>query len=311
MKERWKKLLRWSKHPHGWGLLLIVLVFALSLTADVLFIRFSPNGTAFETLAYIFYGVSALLLGYLVYVTVVLVKDGYRRVSERSYLLGRMRREFEFRTILFSVGSFFTAALVSAYYWLLFGLTLSLWYGALGGYYSVLMLARGGVLYSRRLGRKRGEDDAHIRLRDAKSYLASGGMLVLLALSFSGMLILTVVYGQHNEYAGITIFIAAAYAFLKIGFAITNFVKAHKREDLTVRTLRNINVSDALVSVVALQSAMLQMFMTETDALDSHLFNAVTGGIVCVLIVAIGSVMIVRGKRSLDRLEGGEDASKA
>lgn len=309
-REVFRKLINRIKRPHGVDAVFVLLLFFASLAGDILFISFSPEGRPFEVFAYIFYGISAILLGYLVYICVIFGRNAYRKLSDRNKLLGRLRREFDFRTIVFSVCSCLVATSITVYYGVLFGLSLSVWYGALGGYYLLLALARGGVLLSRAYGRKRGESGAALALRDAQSYFGSGSLLVALAFAFSSVLTLTVTRNYYNQYAGLTIYVAAAYAFWKGSFAVYNFIKAHKREDLTVRTLRNINAADALVSIVALQSAMLQTFMSEGDALNPRLFNAVTGGIACLLIIVMGSFMIVRGYELLRRAREVSDPKK-
>lgn len=208
----------------------------------------------------------------------------------------RMKEDDVYRALVFAVGGCLVSVAMAGYYFTLFGLTFAVWYGTLAGYYLVLALARGVLLLSRRHGLRRGESGERLRLRDARGYLTSGALLVLLSLTFSGVLVLTVVQNAHFEYAGVTIYVAALYAFLKIGFAIGSLVRARKGNDFTVKALRSIGISDALVSIVSLQAAMLQTFTGE-DPIDPFLMNAVTGGIAGVAILALGSFMIVRGYR--------------
>lgn len=232
-------------------------------------------------------------------------------IRRSSAFVRQLKTDFEFRTLIFAIGSGFCSACVAAYYIVLFALTLLVWYGTLGGYYFVLAATRWGVILSRRRGRKRGEDAYHIRLRDAKGYLGGGAMLMALSLAFSGVLLLTVVENRYHAYAGLTIYYAALYAFLKIGFAVVNFNKARKREDLTVKTLRNVNIADSLVSVIALQAAMLQVFAEGSDIANPALFNAITGGMAGLMIFALGLYMILAGRRNLKALRLKEGARRS
>ena len=98
------------------------------------------------------------------------------------------------------------------------------------------------------------------------------------------------------EYAGLMIYASAAYAFYKIIMALYNLVKARKQSDFKIRAVRNINFAYAAVSVLALQTAMFQAFSPEADV---SLYNAVTGGAVCLLIVALGAFMFVQATIAL------------
>lgn len=303
MRKFLLKILHWLKKPSGWGVALITLLFGVLLSLTIMAIRLAPRSKVHEIFSYLLYGATAVLLSYLVYVIVLGIKQISERLNNHKGLLGRLKLDYEFRTLIFAIGSGLFAAVVSAYYFTLFSLTFSLWFGALAGYYLVLVLTRGWVLLSRATARRRRENADMVKLRDAKSYFGSGVMLVLLAYAFAGVLVLTVVRGFHKEYVGLTIFVAALYAFLKISFAIYNFFKANRREDFTVRTLRNVNTADALVSIIALQAAMLQKFIPQGSPLDAHAFNAVTGAVVFLLILGMGTYMIARGHRRMKMLQ--------
>ena len=105
----------------------------------------------------------------------------------------------------------------------------------------------------------------------------------------------------HFTYMGWTIFAYAAYAFYKITIAIITLVKAHKQTDLTVRAIRNINLVDALVSILALQTALLTMF-SEGDV-NISLFNTMTGIVVSALSITIGVYMIVFANKKMIELQ--------
>ncbi len=302
-KEWLQKLIRHIKRPQGWGLIALCLLFVSVLTVTVYLIVHPPEGA--EPVAYVFYGLSAVLLGYLIYIFIRNLREMYAAVAEKNLFVGRLKNDYEYRTLIFSLIACVVSAGITVYYFTLFGLSMSVWYGTLAFYYGALVLTRGGTLLSRRIGRWRHESPAQIKKRDAEAFLGSGAMLTVMAFTFSASLALMVAQDRHVEYAGLTIYVAAFYAFWKAVSAVVNLFKARKREDLTVRALRNVNIADALISVIALQAAMLQQFLGAAEALNPHIFNAVTGGIVIVLIVVIGSNMIVRGYRRLCELRTG------
>lgn len=61
---------------------------------------------------------------------------------------------------------------------------------------------------------------------------------------------------------------------------------------MTVRAAKNINLADAFVSILALQTAMFREF-DAGDVVNVATMNAVTGAIVCALTAALGVFMIV------------------
>ena len=236
-----------------------------------------------------------------------------KRIKENG-MITKYRKDFEFRTLVNTLVSSAVTLLIAGYHFviaLFVASYASIWHGTLAGYYFALDLARVFVLSSHGVGLHRREDAEQTALRNAKNFLFCGALLVPLAFAFSGVLVLIVVRGFHTNYMGHLIFAAALYAVLKVTFAIKNMVKAGRRENLTVRALRYVNIADALVSIVSLQAAMLAAFSTASDAFDPNLFNTVTGGIVGVLILALGTYMILRGYRGLHDLksESGEEAA--
>ena len=69
---------------------------------------------------------------------------------------------------------------------------------------------------------------------------------------------------------------------------------------MTVRAIRNVNLTDAAVSILALQTALLHTFSDES--IDISLFNTLTGLAVGVATYAIGIIMIVKGCKTLKKI---------
>ncbi len=224
-----------------------------------------------------------------------------RGTDKKTGAAARFRHDYEYRTVVSTLFSSAVTAAIGAYNSVLAAFAEGMgavWFATLSGYYFFLAAARTAVLISHRIGLKRGENESLRERRNAKNYLACGGLLVPMTLAFAGVTILTVSRGFHQVYYGHLIFAAAFYAFYKIITAILNTVKAAKGESLTVQALRSICIADALVSVVSLQSAMLAAFPAG-EGINVGIFNAATGGTACALILFLGAFMIIRGARRL------------
>ncbi|MBR1983674.1 MAG: hypothetical protein IKA12_03195, partial [Clostridia bacterium] len=178
----------------------------------------------------------------------------------------------------------------------------SIWYGALAAFYISLAFLRGGVLvyHKNRISKKDiTQNQEYIK---AKIYRNSGIITLILNVALSSAIAQMIFSDAHFTYMGWTIFAYAAYAFYKITVSIITFIRAHTQTDLTVRAIRNINLVDALVSILALQTALLNTF--SQGQTNVALFNTFTGAIVSLISIAIGIYMIVSANKKLKNYKG-------
>lgn len=299
-RELWKKIL----NPPTWAKILTFIVSIVSAVGALLMLLVEYENNALAIVAYTLFGIAGTSLAYSVYLLIPLfpkMKNGIIEWMERREFTHLLLRNFGFRTIVFSVGSFLMSVLFSAFNAYMGIANRSIWYGALATFYIALALIRGGVLtYHRsRMGKQdRRESDEYLK---AKVYRNSGIVTLILNLALSSAIAQMIFSGAHFSYMGWTVFAYAAYAFYKITMSIISFIKAHKQTDLTVRAIRNINLVDALVSILALQTALLTMF-SEGD-INISLFNTLTGIAVSVLSVGIGIYMIVSANKKMKELQ--------
>lgn len=169
------------------------------------------------------------------------------------------------------------------------------WNIVLGGYYTVLLASKIGVLFG--FGSiKRYEDNAE--LHGAVTYLISG--IVLLILHTPLVFLVDLIKINAFHYAGVLIYAYAFYAFYKIIAAIVNCVKTAKHKlGLVMQSVRNINLADAMVSVLALQTALISTFDKGTDFAYA---NVITGGVICAIVMLCSIYMIVRASILLAKI---------
>ena len=176
----------------------------------------------------------------------------------------------------------------------------SMWYGALAAYYITLVFLRSGiVLYH---GKRRGKErDAYLEIR---KYRNCGWLLVYIITALSAAILQMVKNGAGFVHAGLTIYVFATYTTYKITMAIINICKATRQEDYTVKALRCVSFADAVVSILALQTAMLLEF---SDGSGMAFANTVMGAAVCALVAGLGIMMIVKGNTQLKKLKEKEE----
>ena len=267
----------------------------------MLLVDYETNALAI--VAYTLFGIAGVSLAYSVYLIIPLfpkIKSGSIAWMEKREFTHLLLRNFGFRTVIFAIGSFLMSLLFSGFNAYMGIKNRSIWYGALAAFYIALAFLRGGVLiyHKNKMGKGRAQNDEYVK---AKVYRNSGIITLVLNIALSSAIAQMIFSDAHFTYIGWTVFAYAAYAFYKITAAIISFIRAHKQEDLTVRAIRNINLVDALVSILALQTALLTMF-SEGD-INISLFNTLTGIAVSALSVGIGIYMIVSANNKIKQLQ--------
>ena len=92
----------------------------------------------------------------------------------------------------------------------------------------------------------------------------------------------------------------AAYTFIKVIMAIINIVRAKRWRDPVVQVVRNINLIDAFVSLLALETSMVAVFGDGTDKLIP--LSATLGFVVFAGTVVMALHMIIKAGVELARI---------
>jgi hypothetical protein len=205
-----------------------------------------------------------------------------------------MLESFNFRTVVTAVGYFLMGVAYSLFNGVLGIVYGSIWYGALAGYYIILTLARGGVVS---FHYKRGSEEG-FEERSVLAYKRCGVLLLLLNIALSSAIAQMIFDDRGFVYPGWIVIAYAAYAFYKITMAIINLVKAKTSEAYTVKAIRCINLVDAAVSILALQTALLYAYSPDNLATNS-MANTLTGCAVTLLTVGISIYMLINANKKM------------
>lgn len=300
----WKIWQKIKSPTAGWLALVYVLtaVFcAFAITAAIITTGDFIGGkgkTCFAVLGYVSYGAAAFLLTYTVYTLVKILPKRYRAFKEklRSHKrIGKLMENYGLRTVIFACFSVAATLAFAAYHGVISVLYHSVWFGALAVYYIILLIIRGGiVLYH---GKRRGKERK--KETEIRKYRSCGIGLMITISALSATIWEMVQNSAATRRAGLMIYVVAAYTFYKITMSIVNFVKAKKQDDHTVDALRNINVADAAVALLALQASMLQEF-SDTGL---PIFNILTGAGVCLFVFGLGLYMVIRSRHFTKQLK--------
>lgn len=208
-------------------------------------------------------------------------------------MLKRIFNDKQYRRKAIELFSLIFSAIFGVFNGILAIISSSVWFLMLSIYYIALSVARLGIYYHKKNLREKS------RISSIRLYRSSG--IFLLVMNFAiGVAVLQIVFIEKSfNYSGLFIYAVATYAFTKITFAIINISKTRGTENYTEMALRSINLIDAGVSVLALQTALISEFSDGTA--DITIMNAITGAVVFLFTLAFGIFMIIKAHKEIKR----------
>ena len=163
----------------------------------------------------------------------------------------------------------------------------SWWFITVGAYYTVLAITRFSVLQVKR--KASGDCDTELFARRI-----TGILLVVLSVCIVGVNIMSAVKDRGTVFHEIVMITIATYTFTKITIAIIGMVKVKRAASSVLKTLRNISLADASVSIYTMQRSMLVSF-PGMEAADILLLNIFTGTLVWIVVLLLG-INLIGGK---------------
>ncbi|MCM1487075.1 MAG: cation transporter [Firmicutes bacterium] len=255
--------------------------------------------------AYISYGLSAYALAITVTGFPQIVKALKKRVDNHPLvkkllahpLGGRYLTDTAFRAEISLYPSFcinIVYAAIKMFSGIKYG---SVWFISLGVYYILLAVMRLLLLTSAR--KKQIKNDA---AAEYKRYCSCGGLLVIMTLALSGIILFIIRREGDYDYPGLLIYVMAVYAFYAVITAAINIVKFRKKGSPVLSAAKAINLTAALVSMLALETAMIGRFGGEDSQDFQRLMMTISGAVVCAFVLGMGVYMLVNGGKRLKNL---------
>ena len=172
------------------------------------------------------------------------------------------------------------------------------WFFVLAFYYATLTLMRFILaLYTHKYSL--GENP----LGEWKRARACAAVLTLINLSLTGVVLMMMYQDKGFTYAGMLIYVMAAYSFYHITVAIIELIKNRKYNSPIVDSIKAVKLAAALVSMLSLETAMLTAFGGDTAIEDKRIMIAATGAGICLVVIGLSSYMIVRSTNEIKKIE--------
>lgn len=170
----------------------------------------------------------------------------------------------------------------------------SWWFITLAVYYALLAAMRFLLLW------RWGGIGLEMELRRCR---LCGAVLLLMNIALAGMVVLMVRQNRGYDYPGMLIYAMAAYSFYAVIVAAANVVKFRRHGSPVLSAAKAIHLAAALVSILALETAMLSQFGGADDTQFRETMTAATGGGVCAVILGMAVFMIVWSTKRIRQAE--------
>lgn len=206
-------------------------------------------------------------------------------------LASRIVRDQEYRRYLGVKGGFAIDAVWAVVNLVIGILQASVWFITLGAYYMVFGIMR-ILLLSHLKDESKGAPDAVRRIERI-----CGIMLLISIFVLSGIVTLVMKNMGSFEYDEILVYAMATFAFYSLISSIVSYVKLRKRGDVIAITNSRVNLAIALVSIFAVEIAMLTAFGTADDAELRFIMPILTGTGIAIVIGLLGVRSILGSNR--------------
>lgn len=288
-KEWWKKLI----FPH-----IVVKILLVIVTVPLLVYSLGCKN-ANQVIAYFSYGFSA----YTLVVVSLKLPSTIKAVKEWLYAHKYSNRYLTDSKLRAEISLYSGTAVNLLYATFYFGMGVyysSTWIRAIAVYYIVLSVIRVGLVKKDR--KKLNIDGMDTRrVYELKSCRTCGKLMFLLNFVVAGIVGHMLWKNEHYNYPGLLIYAQAAYAFFCLTKAIIHLFKYKKMEQPILSAAKIVSMSTALVSILALQTAMLTQF-GEGQANFIRLMNALTGTAVCIAEFAMAVWLVHKSRKELELL---------
>ena len=284
----------------------VVIIFTL-LTLVGMAVAIS-SGMANSVLNYIIYAISFYAVCILTAFVIKNGKNGFKSLKGKIFKTkygNRFMTDIGYRTsamlyfsILFNVAN----VLLNVVYGIVYGTN---WFFVLSFYYATLTALRFILaLYTRnnKLGDNVIEEWRRTRICAA--------VLTLINISLSGVVLMMMYQNKGFTYAGMLIYVMAAYSFYHVTTAIIDIIKYRKYKSPVINSIKIVKLTAALVSMLSLETAMLSSFGSEMPDLEKRIFIAATGAGICIIVLGFSSYMIIKSTNTINRLRKNQNDGK-
>ena len=295
----WKKIGKKLLFPPVWLMVILVTVSAAALT--YIFVK----GMEESVPACIVYVLAFYTLSVVSIFCALVLPKRYREIRQKIYdnpLGNRFLTDRVFRINVTLSASFGISMLyvgVNVYFW---HTLRSWWFVVLAVYYVIMAVMRFLLVRYVRI-QKIGTSI----LGEWKRSRVCACILLLINLSLSGAVLMILYQSKGYDYPGIMIYVMALYTFYSTISAVVDIVRYRKLGSPVMSTAKIVSLSNALVSMLNLETAMFAQFGGEMSPEHQRIFIILTGAGVSLIVVTLSILLILRATKEIRRMRNGKE----
>ncbi|MBQ9796473.1 MAG: hypothetical protein IJW50_02015 [Clostridia bacterium] len=176
----------------------------------------------------------------------------------------------------------------------------SFWFYTLAVYYASLAFMRFFLLRD-----IKSFDVGLSPLREWKRYRFCGWVLLTMDLALALMVFFMVYWKRGSVHHEITTIAIAAFTFFSLTMAIINVIKYRKYQSPLLSAVKAISLASASVSMLTLETAMLNSFGQGESELFRTVMLCATGAAVCLFVLGMAIYMVTRAARAIKEIKKG------
>lgn len=295
LNKDWKKIWKKLIFPPIW----VMIVLTVISTASLIYIFL--NGMETSIISYVIYVLAFYTLSVICVFYVIVFPKQYRKIKQKVYdnpIGNRYMTDMVFRNNISLYLSLTANLLYVGVNIFSYIFNRSMWFVILAGYYVILAFMR--FLLARYI---RKEGTFKNRFGELKRTVLCSVILLLVNFILSGAVLMILYQNKGFEYKGILIYVMAAYTFYITTNAIINLIKYRKYNSPVMTTTKVIALSAALVSMLALETAMFENFGQDMSPNNKWLMIALTGAGVSIIVITMSVYMIVKSYKEIKKIK--------
>jgi urea transporter len=172
------------------------------------------------------------------------------------------------------------------------------WFGLLAGYYFILAIIR--LMLANYTGKNSMGERLIAEHRRSRTCAV---ILLTVNLSLTGVVLMMMYQNRGYEYSGILIYVMAAYTFYITVNAIIKLIRYRKYNSPVMMTTKVTSLASALVSMLALETAMLSQFSDAANQVENfdQIMIGATGGGISAIVIAMSAITIWHANREIKK----------
>lgn len=277
--QKWKAIIKKLLFP---PILLIIIFSILSVFALTYSFAYSD---ALPIIQYLSYGLSAYTLVIVCCRIPNIIKGTKNFINNNPHIV-KYKTSLNLRVKISLYINLIINTLFSLFQLLIGIIYNSMWAYSLAIYYILLSIIRFFLL------RDTSQNLNESSISQWKKFRLCGILLIIMNIALSVIVFLIVRQNKGFSYHYIYTIGLATFTFTITTLAIINVIRNRKIKLPLVSAIKYISLASSLVSMLSLETAMLNAFGAEQGETFRRIITATTGGVICAIILGLGIYMV-------------------